>query len=259
MLGVVTGPSLDVSAVARRLATAGCVAAEREAAELLAAAPDPETIGPWVRRREAGEPLAWITGWTTFCGRRRRVDPGVYVPRPQTEVLARRAADLLPVGGRAVDLCTGSGVVAAHLRDADGSASVVGVDIDARAAACARRNGVPVVVGDLDRALHALAALDVVTAVAPYVPRVELALLPADVRAYEPRAAHDGGADGLALVRRVVVASGGLLRPGGRLLVELGGEQDDLLADDLDAAGFVETETWRDAEGDLRGLVARRR
>ena len=259
MLGAVTGPTLDASAVTRRLASAGCVAAELEAAELLAAAPDPEALEQWVRRREAGEPLAWITGWTTFCGRPRRVDPGVYVPRPQTEALARRAADLLPVGGRAVDLCTGSGVVAAHLRDADGSASVVGVDIDPRAAACARRNGVPAVVSDLDRALHQEAALDLITAVAPYVPRAELELLPTDVRDHEPSAAHDGGDDGLSVVRRVVEAAGRLLRPGGHLLVELGGEQDARLDDDLDGAGLDDPETWRDVEGDLRGLVARRR
>jgi len=259
MLGAVASPVLDAHAVTRRLARAGCVAAEREAAELLTRAPDPQVLGSWVARREAGEPLAWITGRTTFCGRPRRVDPGVYVPRPQTEALARRAADLLPLGGRAVDLCTGSGVVAAHLRDADGSASVVGVDIEPRAAACARRNGVPALVGDLDRALRTVAALDLVTAVAPYVPRAELELLPSDVRDHEPSAAHDGGHDGLVLVRRVVEAAGRLLRPGARLLVELGGDQAARLEDDLDAAGFDDPETWQDAEGDLRGLVARRR
>ena len=103
------------------------------------------------------------------------------------------------------------------------------------------------------------AVLDLVTAVAPYVPRAELGLLPADVREHEPRAAHDGGDDGLAVVRRVVEAAGRLLRPGGWLVVELGGDQDERLSDDLEAAGFDDPETWRDAEGDLRGLVARRR
>ena len=67
------------------------------------------TLERWITRREAGEPLAWITGTTMFAGRRIAVDPGVYVPRPQTEVLAERAAALLPPGGRALDLCTGAG------------------------------------------------------------------------------------------------------------------------------------------------------
>ena len=83
-----------------RLRAAGCVAAEEEADEMLAGATDPTTLDRWVARRTDGEPLAWIVGATTFCGIRLRVDPGVYVPRPQTEDLARRAVALLPTGGR---------------------------------------------------------------------------------------------------------------------------------------------------------------
>jgi release factor glutamine methyltransferase len=82
--------------VVDRLRAAGCVAAEEEADELVAAAPDRSTLGHWVSRREAGEPLAWITGRVRFCERLLRVAPGVYVPRPQTEELARRSAALLP-------------------------------------------------------------------------------------------------------------------------------------------------------------------
>src|SRR5438128_12656682 len=78
--------------VINRLRAAGCVAADEEADELLAAAPDDNTLEAWIRRREQGEPLAWITGTVQFCGRSRRVDPGVYVPRSQSEELARRAA-----------------------------------------------------------------------------------------------------------------------------------------------------------------------
>jgi release factor glutamine methyltransferase len=101
-----------VRAVYDRLAAAGCIAPEEEARELLRAASDERTLEEWIRRRERGEPLAWITGITTFCGRSIRVDPGVYVPRPQSEELARRAAAFLPQSGRALDLCTGSGAVA---------------------------------------------------------------------------------------------------------------------------------------------------
>ncbi|HWC11956.1 MAG TPA: hypothetical protein VG455_12115, partial [Acidimicrobiales bacterium] len=102
-------------AVVDRLLAAGCVAAEEEAAALRGAAPDEATLEVWVRRREQGEPLAWVTGSLQFCGRSLRVDPGVYVPRVHSEELARRAAALLPAEGRAVDLCTGTGAVAAHL------------------------------------------------------------------------------------------------------------------------------------------------
>jgi release factor glutamine methyltransferase len=134
----------------RPLAAAGCVAAEEEAAEVGATAPNPAALEGWLRRREDGEPLAWIIGSVEFCGHRLQIDRGVYVPRVQTEDLARRAAALLPVGGRAADLCTGAGAIAGHLMTSVPTAHVVGIDLDVAAARCARRNGVVVAVGDLD-------------------------------------------------------------------------------------------------------------
>lgn len=232
------------------------MAAEEEASELIAAAPDHDALESWVGRREQGEPLAWITGTTVFCGRPVHVAPGVYVPRPQTEALARRSASLLPGHGRALDLCTGSGAIAAHLLAAVPTAFVAGVDVDVAAAACARRNRVPTVVADLAAPLRALHQFDVVTAVAPYVPTGELRLLPADVQRHERRLALDGGDDGLDLVRRVVTAAARLLRPGGWLLVEVGGYQDVALAPTLAGRGFAEAAPWWDDEGDLRGMTA---
>lgn len=244
--------------MARRLAAAGCVAAREEAEELVAgAAGDGDVLERAIARREQGEPLAWITGWTSFCGRRLRVDGGVYVPRPQSEELARRAAALLPAGGAAADLCTGAGAIAFHLRGEVPGASVVGVDRDPAAVACARRNGVAAVRGELGEPLRP-GAFDVVTAVAPYVPTGEMAFLPADVLRYEPPAALDGGVDGLDVVRRVVAAAARLLRPGGFVVLELGGEQDRLLGPGLADAGFAGAHAWHDADGDLRGVAARR-
>ena len=209
--------------VTERLVAAGCVAAEEEADELLAAAPDKATLDAWLRRREVGEPLAWIVGTQRFCGRTLRIDSGVYVPRTQSEELAYRAGELLPAEGRAVDLCTGAGAIAVYLATRVPTATIIGIDIDVRAAACARRNGVRSLAADLDRPLRGDLEFDVVTAVAPYVPTGELRLLPADVQRYEPRLALDGGEDGLDVVRRIVAAAGRLLCPGGWLLTEVGG------------------------------------
>jgi len=247
----------SMTATVHRLAAAGCVAAAEEAAALVAGAPDEPTLDVWLRRRERGEPLAWITGTVEFCGRTLHVDPGVYVPRLQTEELARRAATLLPRNGRAVDLCTGAGAVAAHLTTQVPSAVVVGLDIDRRAAACARRNGVRSVVADLAEPLRVDEGFDLVTAVAPYVPTGDLRLLPADVQRYEPRLALDGGADGLDLIRRIVVAARRLLRPGGWLLIEVGGSQDKALTPTFTATGFDVAIPWWDDEGDLRGIASR--
>jgi release factor glutamine methyltransferase len=240
----------------RRLTAAGCVAAAEEADEMLAATPDDDTLETWLSRRERGEPLAWITGSTTFCGRAVLVSEGVYVPRIQSEELARRAAVLLPSGGSALDLCTGAGAVAVHLKAEVPSGFVVGVERDPKAATCARRNGVPAVIADLAEAIRPGRSFDVVTAVAPYVPTAELRLLPSDVQRYEPALALDGGDEGLDVVRRVVIAAGALLKPGGWLLIELGADQDEQLADDLTNAGLRGPTPWWDEDGDLRGLAA---
>ncbi|MFT3853312.1 MAG: HemK/PrmC family methyltransferase [Ilumatobacteraceae bacterium] len=242
---------MDAGEVVERLRRAGCVAAEEEAAELCrAAGGDAQMLAGMLDRREGGEPLAWVVGGIDFGGRRIAVDPGVYVPRAHTVDLVRRAAALLGPGGRAVDLCTGCGAVAAALGG-------VGVDLDPRAVACARRNGVPAVVADVAAVPFAEGMFGVVTAVPPYVPTAARRLLPADVQAFEPSLALDGGPDGLAVVASVIGAAARLLRPGGWLLVEIGGDQGHPAAEHLHAKGFVDVDAWTDDDGDLRGILAR--
>jgi len=248
--------AMRMGSIVERLAAAGCVAPEEEARELRAGTPDDHTLEEWIRRRERGEPLAWITGATTFCGRRIHVDPGVYVPRLQSEELARRAVAVLPDGGRAVDLCTGCGAIAVTMSAERPSATVIGVDLDPLAVANARRNGVEAIRSDLGDALRPN-AFDVVTCVAPYVPTGALRLLPSDVIRYEPALALDGGGDGLVVLRRVVMSAVRVLQVGGRLLVEVGGSQDQGLSSALGDSGFWDVETWADEAGDLRGLAAR--
>ena len=187
--------SEERTSVIRALAEGGCVVPTAEADNLLTAAREGVVpIEELVRRRLRGEPLAWITGSVTFCGLRVRVDPGVFVPRPHTEALSRRAVELLPDQGIAVDLCTGSGAVAVVLAAARPRALVVGTDVDPVAVACARRNGVAASAGDLDGSLPSTlrGRVDLITAVVPYVPTEELHLLPRDVLAHEPRRALDG-------------------------------------------------------------------
>ena len=209
-------------AVTARLAAAGCIAADEEAGALLAAGPDDVTLETWLRRRERGEPLAWILRSTVFGGRRLRIEPGVYVPRPQSEELARRAAAAPPSRGRLLDLGTGSGAVGAVAAARVPGAVVVGCDRDRGAARCARSNGVATVMADLAVAPVRPGSMDVVVAVAPYVPTDAIRLLPPDVVRHEPRLALDGGADGLDLVRAVARTAAEALRPGGWLLVEPG-------------------------------------
>jgi release factor glutamine methyltransferase len=182
----------------------------------------------------------------------------VYVPRWQSLELAQRAAGRLPADGTAIDLCTGSGAIAAAVAAARPGARMVATDSDERAVACARANGVEVWRGDLFAPLPTTlrASTDVVVSVVPYVPSTELHLLPRDTLAFEDASHYDGGPAGLDLLRRVVTEAPGFLCPGGALLLELGGDQDDQLRPVLDGAGFGSVETWFDEDGDLRGLEA---
>jgi release factor glutamine methyltransferase len=239
------------------LARAGCVAADEEAAELLAAAGGERSkLISLVHRRLRGEPLAWVTGHSPFGELIVKVEPGTYVPRWQSLELARRAADRLPENGRAIDLCTGSGAIAAALRLGRPSARIIGTDIDAGAVACARSNGVEALRGDLFGPVpHEFeGTTDVVVAVVPYVPTPALPYLPHDARAYEMPSHYHGGPDGTDVLRRVVTEAPRFLRPGGALLLELGGEQADLLRPQIEELGYGEIEGWSDEDGDVRGV-----
>jgi release factor glutamine methyltransferase len=248
-----------VAALAARLAQAGFVAAAEEAEELASCAGgDPSLLQALAGRRLSGEPLAWITGRAAFGDLTLRVDPGVYVPRWQSLELARRATALLPESGDAIDLCTGSGAIAAALQAGRPSARIVATDSDARAVACARANGIEAYRGDLfgpvPRELRS--ETDVVVAVVPYVPATELHLLPRDTLGFEDASHYDGGPDGTDLLRRVVHEAPRFLRPGGALLLELGGAQADALRPALLSCGYQSVRTWSDDDGDLRGLAA---
>jgi release factor glutamine methyltransferase len=237
-----------------RLAAAGCVSAQAEARWLVeeAAGLEPgrlallagEQAGPGVQarleamaaRRAAGEPLQYVVGWAPFGPLRIAVGAGVFVPRPETETLAERAAAHLrgSPGRVAVDLCTGSGAIACYLAAEVTGARVLATELDPVAVAWALRNaeplGVQVLTGDLDAPLLAAVPelagrVDVVTANVPYVPTGQLALLPSDVREHEPAVSLDGGPDGLDVLRRVLGLAGRWLAPGGWILCEIGDDQ----------------------------------
>jgi release factor glutamine methyltransferase len=251
--------SLSLATIVSALEDAGCVAAAEEADELVAAARHNGHLDEMVSRRVTGEPLAWITGSVVFCHLRVAVEPGTYVPRWQSERLARRAAELLPPEGTGVDLCTGSGAIAMVMRAGRPGARVVGTEIDPLAARSARRQGVEVYEGRLCEPLPGELAgqVDVMTGVLPYVPSDALHLLPRDVQAFEPRRALDGGRHGLALVSEAVATSPRWLKHGGWLLLEIGPDQVKDTTTLFGQAGFVDLELLEDGDGDVRGLAGR--
>ena len=246
---------------AKKLAAGGFLAPQAEAEQLLTAAAEANgSIDKLLARRLRGEPLAWITGSVYFCGLTVRVAPGLCVPRPHTEELARRAVDLLPSRGVALDLCTGSGAVALVLQTNRPQATVIGTDIDPVAVECAHDNGVETLLGDLDEPVptELEGRVDVMTAIVPYVPTEELYLLPRDVLSYEPRSAIDGGTRGTDLLLRVVRAAPRWLGSDGRVLLELGGDQANEVASALDDVGLTAIEVRSDGEGQDRMIEAHR-
>jgi release factor glutamine methyltransferase len=209
-----------------------------------------------VKRRRAREPVAYILGQREFYGRTFAVDARVLVPRPDTETLVTVALDRTrdrSMSLRALDLCTGSGCVAITLARERPTSRVHATDASKEALAVARHNAlrlgaynVSFAQGDLYVAVAEGQRFDLVVANPPYVPAADVAHLMADVRDFEPRMALDGGADGLALVRRIVTDAPTVLVPGGRLAVEVGaGEAGDAAAL-LGTRGFVDVAVTRD-------------
>jgi release factor glutamine methyltransferase len=215
-----------------------------------------------VRRRAEGEPTAYLVGRREFHGRSFAVDPRVLVPRPETELVAEAALAALPEAGRALDLCTGSGVLAITLALGRPGVRVVATDVSEEALAVARENAarlgavVDFAHGDLWAAVHAGERFDLVVSNPPYVPSAELAGLSREVRR-EPCIALDGGPDGLDLLRRVIAAAPAHLGAGGTLVVEMHESHGEVVPALCREAGFQAAEARKDLAGLVRFTVAR--
>ncbi len=255
----------DAELVAR-LRAAGCVFAEEEASALRAAATNDSALEFMTARREAGEPLEVVIGYAEFAGLRIPVAPGVFVPRVRTELVARLAADLAPPSSIVVDLCCGSGAIAAAVAHARPDLEVWAADIDPSAIALAANTlapwGAHAVVSDMDAALPSSFSgrVAVVASCPPYVPTGEVALMPPEAREHEPLAALDGGADGVAMQARVFEAALRLLAPGGVCIVETSDHLSEATLKAAVGAGFtahIETDEDIDAVA-VVAVVARR-
>ena len=221
---------------------------------------DAATYAELVARRAAREPLQHLTGVAHFRHVELAVGPGVFVPRPETELLAgwaieQAAALPAPV---VVDLGTGSGAMAAAIADEVPSARVHAVELDEGAHAWAARNlagtGVDLRFGDLAEAFDDLAgSVDVVVCNPPYIPLGAWESVAAEARDHDPAAALWSGADGLDAMRVLERRAAHLLRPGG----VVGAEHADVQGTSAPAV-FRETDRWADVR-DHRDLTDRPR
>ncbi|MDQ1723392.1 MAG: release factor glutamine methyltransferase [Frankiaceae bacterium] len=183
------------------------------------------TFSAMVARRELREPLQHILGTAPFRHLELAVGPGVFIPRPETEVLVDAVLAAATQGALVVDLCAGSGAIALSIAHERPDTVVHAVERDEAAFAWLARNAaaaggtVSVHLADAADALAALdGAVDVVASNPPYLPD-GLSLEP-EVAAFDPAVALWGGTDGLDMVRVVSAAAARLLRPGGFLAIE---------------------------------------
>ena len=231
--------------------------------------PDDARYAGAVRRRMAREPLQHILGSQAFRHVTVRVNGDAMVPRPETEILAGWALELLPPPPRrplVIDAGTGGGCIACALAFERPDAEVIALDVSPRAAALARDNvvalglatRVTVDVSDLFATLGVMQA-DVIVSNPPYLATGLIDALAPEVSRYDPRLALDGGPDGLAVIRRLVREAPERLISGGALVLETaGGGQLPPVVALLEAQGFVRVETRPDLAGVERFVAGRR-
>ncbi len=234
----------------------------------LLSAREQELFALTIERRLRSEPVQYITGTQEFFGLAFEVRPGVLIPRPETELLVEAVLDRLP-RDRAlslVDVGTGSGAIAIAIALRLPAAHVTAVDVSSAALEVAQRNARRHgVVGRVELSLSDLlegvceraAKFDGIVSNPPYVPEVEREGMHPQVREFEPAEALFGGADGLAVYRRLIPEARAALRPEGLLAMEIGFGQSAALRELL--VGWRGVDFLPDLQGIPRVVIARRR
>ncbi len=224
-----------------------------------------------VKRRGDREPFQHIVGITSFCGIELEVTPDALIPRPETELLAEHAWKFLngrsASPARALDFGTGTGCVAIALAK-HSTATIDALDLSEDALALAKRNAerhqlagrIAFHHGDGFGALPPEPGprFDLIVSNPPYIAAGEIAGLDPEVRDHDPRLALDGGADGLDFYRRLASGAGEHLRTGGRLMVELGDDQEAAVQTLFEASGWTVEAIEKDYSGRTRILIAKR-
>ncbi len=264
--------NLDFEEPAREARLTLCAACALPPAAVIAAPDEPLgpaalRLGEFAVRRAGREPLSKIVGGREFWGLPLFISSTVLDPRPESETIVEAAVALFvnrrgePL--RILDLGVGSGALLCALLREFPAAEGLGVDRSVDAAKIARSNleacglteRANVRLGHWTEGLDG--PFDLIISNPPYIPSVDIAGLPREVRDFDPRLALDGGADGLEAFRAIIPASSRLISPNGRLLVEVGADQACSVLAIAAEAGFLDLATWRDLAGVERVVAAR--
>lgn len=260
-LAQVPSPRVDAELLAAHLLHGGS-RAELQRALLMGERLTPDQVAEYealVARRASREPLQHITGCAPFYRLELSVGPGVFVPRPETELLVEEALGVLRLtektnAPRVVDLCTGSGAIAAAVKSELPNAQVFAVELSEEAIPYARKNleplGVHLVQGDALTALTEQAGrFDAVLSNPPYIPPANV---PADPEAalHDPEMAlYGGGEDGMQMPTAIAARAYELLAPGGFFMMEHDDTQEGAVAELLARVGFERCYPVRDLNG----------
>lgn len=219
-----------------------------------------------VIKRCSHYPLQYILGIWEFCHESYRVNEHTLIPRQDTEVLVEKAISVLPERGRFIDLCTGSGCVAISTLAVRSDCKAVAVDIFPEtvdiAGENAELNGVGERLGLLQadvmspEFMEELGTFDCIISNPPYIESDKIEMLDEELM-FEPRAALDGGADGLTFYRKIISEYGKYLREGGSMLFEIGYDQAEAITNIALENGYA-CDVYRDYGGNDRVAYLRR-
>jgi release factor glutamine methyltransferase len=206
-----------------------------------------------IRRRVRREPVAYITGCREFWSMNLTVSGDVLIPRPETEclveqVLAELSTEDTAEPSRILELGTGSGAIILALASSLSRSVCFASDVSERSVRMARENArrhgldgrVQFFCGDWTRPLRLSGIFDVIVSNPPYIPTGQIKTLEPEIHLYEPLRALDGGDDGLASVRRLITQAHRFMRPGGRLFLEIGHDQQEAVRQIVATAGQYE-------------------
>lgn len=216
-----------------------------------------------IKKRTERIPLQYITGEQEFMGLNFAVNPNVLIPRQDTEVLVEKALKHIRPGMQVLDMCTGSGCIAVSVAHQQPEVKVHAADISKQALIVAkenaRKNDVSVEFIQSDMFDHITEVYDVIVSNPPYIRTAEIGNLMPEVRDYEPVSALDGEEDGLHFYRILAKESRKHLHSGGYLIVEIGFDQGDEVAEIFRRCGFINIEVMQDLAGLDRVVIGKER
>ncbi len=225
-----------------------------------------------LNKRIRGEPIQHILGRREFWSLDLKVTPEVFIPRPETELLVEEVLKIFrderSLALRFMDVGTGSGAIAIALARELKRCSILAEDISWRAILLARENAsvhgvsgrIRFLVGNLFSALkEGESRFDLIFSNPPYIPSATIEILPKEIAEFEPRVALDGGPDGLAFFRNIVMGAGPFLKTGGWLVLEVGEEQGRAVAEMIRNAGSFESPCIIGDHGGLDRVIRARK